>query len=483
VQTYGECGLLLLLDLVQPDVNSRCKHAGTSVGVLRALQNLFCLLGLYDDSLQQLFSRYQVFVFLSKIFPPVIILSRSTAISNSKLFNSALSTMTSNYDATDRNKGQLPATSVNDVEKQVNNPRIVWDDVDRRDGGRSHGRTARRRSRSQSRDSISSVRSRVQSVSGVPIGFRTLSIQVSESQAKAGEPPLKNSKATNDENKDYFGQLDYHLLSTKDVCDRFNVFQEQGLGQEAATVRLERDGKNSIPSPPEHMWKKIFWYVFGGFCSILWIGVIIFFICWRPLGDPNPAPYNLGLAILVLIVIFLQASFSAFQDWSTKRTMKSILDLLPSDAFVLRAGSFTKVPSTDVVAGDIVRISIGNKVPADIRLLSSSGDIRFDRSMITGEAEEVEGAVDSTDQNFLESRNISFMGTMVVNGSAVGIVLLTGKNSVMGRIAQATSGVEEAPTLIQREISRFVRIIVCLTTFLALLYVCTSSLSRNNLTC
>jgi sodium/potassium-transporting ATPase subunit alpha len=151
--------------------------------------------------------------------------------------------------------------------------------------------------------------------------------------------------------------------------------------------------------------------------------------------------------------------------------MQSILDLLPSDAFVLRSGSFVKVPSTDVVAGDIVRISIGNKVPADIRLLSSSGDIRFDRSMITGEAEEVEGAVDATDTNFLESRNISFMGTMVVNGSAVGVVLLTGKNSVMGRIAQATSGVEDKPTLIQREISRFVRIIVCLTAFLALLYV------------
>jgi sodium/potassium-transporting ATPase subunit alpha len=362
-----------------------------------------------------------------------------------------------------------PATSVADIEKQTPTPRVAWTDdaeASRRERGRIHGRTARRRSRSQSRDSISSIRSRTASVSGIPIGFRTLSIQVGESQAKASEPPLKT---TDSENKDYFGALDYHKLSTKEVCDRFNVFQEQGLSADAAATRLQRDGKNEIPSPSEHMWRKIFWYIFGGFCSVLWVGVIIFFICWRPLGDPNPAPYNLGLAILVLIVIFLQASFSAFQDWSTKRTMQSILDLLPSDAFILRSGAFVKVPSTDVVAGDIVRISIGNKVPADLRLLSSSGDIRFDRSMITGEAEEVEGAVDSTDPNFLESRNISFMGTMVVNGSAVGIVLLTGKNSVMGRIALATSGVKEAPTLIQREISRFVRIIVCMTMALALL--------------
>lgn len=112
---------------------------------------------------------------------------------------------------------------------------------------------------------------------------------------------------------------------------------------------------------------------------------------------------------------------------------------------------------------------MGNKVPADLRLLSHSGDIRFDKSMLTGESEEVEGAVDFTDPNFLESRNIALMGTMVVNGSGTGIVVLTGHRTVMGRIAQAMGNVEEIPTLIQQEISRFVRIIVCLTIFLALL--------------
>lgn len=377
--------------------------------------------------------------------------------------------VSSKGNVTDEHEETAPTRDVNDVEKQERTPHIVWEDVDHHARGRSDGRGIRRPSRSRSQGSISSVRSRAHSVSGIPIEFRTLSIQVAESKAKAKEPPLKHDDDTKNENTNYFEQLDYHILSAKSVCDRFNVFQEQGLSKEAAATRLERDGKNAIPSPPEHMWRKIFWYVFGGFCSVLWIGVIIFFICWRPLGDPNPQAYNLGLAILVLIVILLQACFSAFQDWSTKRTMQSILDLLPSDAMVMREGSFVKVPSTDLVAGDIVRISIGDKVPADMRLLTSSGDVRFDRSMITGEAEEIDGALDSTDENFLESRNIAFMGTMVVNGSAVGIVVLTGKNSVMGRIAQATSGVEDEPTLIQREISRFVYIIVCLTIFLALL--------------
>jgi len=181
--------------------------------------------------------------------------------------------------------------------------------------------------------------------------------------------------------------------------------------------------------------------------------VIIFFICWKPLGNPNPQAYNLGLAILVLIVIFLQACFSAFQDWSTGRTMNAILDLLPADALVIRGGQTTKVPSTDLVIGDIVKISIGNKVPADIRLLATSGDVRFDKSMLTGESDEIEGAVDSTDKNFLESRNIGLMGTMVTNGSATGIVVLTGKNTCMGRISSAMAGAKEQTTLIQMEIN------------------------------
>lgn len=149
--------------------------------------------------------------------------------------------------------------------------------------------------------------------------------------------------------------------------------------------------------------------------------------------------------------------------------MKSILNLLPAETVVVRDGEARKVGTTDLVVGDIVKITIGNKVPADIRLLSTSGDVRFDRSMLTGESEEVEGSTNMTDKNFLETRNIALMGTMVTNGSATGVVILSGGNTVMGRIAYATTSIKDEPTHIQREISRFVRIIVCLTVILACL--------------
>ena len=324
-----------------------------------------------------------------------------------------------------------------------------------------------------SQGSISSTRSRIVTSpnSGVPIEYRTLSIQVAESRQAEGDA-TGDVKAVNKTDQEYFANLEFHRLDQAQLCQQLNVASDQGLSSSSAATRLERDGKNILPQPRSNYIKKILLYLFGGFCSVLWVGVVVFFVCWQPLSNP-PSATNLALAILVIIVILLQAAFSAFQDWSTQKTMKSIVNLLPAEALVLRDGALMKLPATEIVSGDVVHLQTGNKVPADMRLINHSGDIRFDRSILTGEPEEIEGAVDMTDDNFLESRNIAPMGTMVVNGNGVGIVVLTGSKSVMGRIAQATAATEERSTLIQKEIWRFVYIIIVLTVFLALLILLT----------
>ncbi|EGX95017.1 Na/K ATPase alpha 1 subunit, putative [Cordyceps militaris CM01] len=354
--------------------------------------------------------------------------------------------------------------------------------------GRGRDETSRSRSRggqprrSLSRGSNLSRRSELPSspYTGIQIEYRTLSINVAESRAIDTEETSADLKAAaaatgvakDKADQDYFAQLTYHHLSTDQITQQLNVSRRDGLSASMAAHRQQRDGLNTLPRAKTNYWKKVLGYVFGGFCSVLWVGVVIFFLCWRPLSSP-PSIVNLALAILVLIVIALQAGFSAFQDWSTQRTMKSITDLLPAEALVVRDGQTVRIAAAELVAGDIVQLQIGNKVPADLRILSHSGDIRFDRSVLTGESDEVEGAVDGTDPSFLESRNIALMGTLVVNGSGVGVVVLTGARSVMGRIARATASTKERPTLIQREISRFVGIIVALTVVLALLILLT----------
>lgn len=338
-----------------------------------------------------------------------------------------------------------------------------------RPGRRTSRSLSRHRSRSLSRSS--SHRAPASPYSDLQITFRTLSIHVSESQAQHDpSADLKDTTASSADDSDtnYFNSLPFHSLPVQPLLQRLNVSLTSGLSSTSAASRLQRNGKNALPAAKTNYTRKLLGYVFGGFCSVLWVGVIIFFLCWRPLSDP-PSATNLALAILVMIVIALQAGFSAFQDWSTQRTMKAILALLPDETLVLRDGVVQGVKASELVVGDVVQLKTGSRVPADVRIVTCSADMRFDRSVLTGEADEVEATVDKTDESFLESRNIALMGSMVVNGSGVGVVVLTGARTAMGRVSVAANKEGERPTLIQREIWRFVRIIVCLTVVLALL--------------
>ncbi|PFH60011.1 hypothetical protein XA68_11564 [Ophiocordyceps unilateralis] len=364
-----------------------------------------------------------------------------------------------------------------DVEKERGRAIFFDDDAvsargRRGDGGGAGRSLSQSRFRSRSRGSS---RSRAglpapSPYSGVQIEYRSLSMHVAESTRVNNLDNNNNKSQTTTDKEDhdaYFAGLTYHKLSPDDLCQQLNVSRTAGLSDDAAARRLTRDGRNALPRAKSNYMAKLAGYLFGGFCSVLWLGVIIFFLCWKPLSNP-PSGTNLALALLVLVVIFLQAGFAAFQDWSTRRTMRAIVDLLPAEALVLREGRREKRDAAQLVAGDVVILRMGDKVPADLRLLSHSGDLRFDRSVLTGEPDEIEAAVDATDANILESRNMALMGTLVVNGSGEAVVVLTGSRSVMGRIAKATAAAGQGSTLIQREVWRFVRIIVGLTVVLAL---------------
>jgi sodium/potassium-transporting ATPase subunit alpha len=80
----------------------------------------------------------------------------------------------------------------------------------------------------------------------------------------------------------------------------------------------------------------------------------------------------------------------------------SLYNLLPSEVNVLRAGRFNPVPASELVPGDVVQISAGSKVPADLRLFEVSGDLKFNKSVLTGDAKAVKTSVDRTSVNFLE---------------------------------------------------------------------------------
>ncbi|KAG6872279.1 hypothetical protein C0995_011316 [Termitomyces sp. Mi166 len=303
----------------------------------------------------------------------------------------------------------------------------------------------------------------------LPIRFRTVSIQVTESHhsGKLEDDVVQHSDKLKDDVINFFDQLTFHNVSVKELCGMLDTAPDRGLDDIAAARNIQRDGKNTIAQAKPKYVRRLLGHIFGGFCSILWVGVIIFFICWRPLSNP-PSPTNLALAILLILNNLTHAAFSAFQDWSTSRIMNSILDLLPSECVVIREGKTIKMPASELAVGDIVLLHVGNRVSADMRLIETSGDVRFDRAVLTGESEEIEGNIDSLGETFLEAPNIALMGTHVTNGHAKGVVVLTGFRTVMGRISKLTNSTKIQPTLIQQEIKRFIGIILLCTIILAL---------------
>jgi sodium/potassium-transporting ATPase subunit alpha len=124
-------------------------------------------------------------------------------------------------------------------------------------------------------------------------------------------------------------------------------------------------------------------YLFGGFGTILLGGGILVFIAWKPLGDP-PAEANLALALVLIVVWVINAAFNAWQDWSSSRVMASITTMLPDQCIVTRDNNPAYLSALDLVPGDLIQIKQGNKLPADVRLIQTSADAKFDRSILTG---------------------------------------------------------------------------------------------------
>ncbi|KAL7276120.1 hypothetical protein RUND412_000910 [Rhizina undulata] len=317
----------------------------------------------------------------------------------------------------------------------------------------------RRRGSNASTMSIRTYRSNRGSINPqtIPIEYRTLSIQVGEAEqekkvtAKAGAA-------------EELSQVVWHQLSPAELCERFNTNLRTGLSQEQIPTLLAKYGENKPTPPPNRTLRKLFIYFFGGFGALLLIAGILCLIAWRPLGKP-PAPANLALGVVLILVFFIQAGFNAWQDWSSSRVMASISTMLPDNCLTLRDGVQSETAARFLVPGDVIYIRQGNKIPVDLRLTQVSSDLKFDRSVLTGESKPLPGTVESTDDNFLETRCIALQGTHCVSGSAIGICVDTGDRTVFGRIAALSSRPRKGMTTLQLEIFRFIMVVI---TFVAI---------------
>lgn len=294
-----------------------------------------------------------------------------------------------------------------------------------------------------------SIRERVQPEVVLPATYRTISHNVDNDIETGHHLDGAPSK---------FVGVNFHTDEPTDIATQLESDLQRGLDHVDYALKFKKYGPNVQSKPPGQLLKKVFMYFFGGFGALLLVGGILCIICWKPLGNPDPAVANLVLGVILLCVFLLQAIFNFFQDFSSSRVMSSINNMIPLEAMVLRSGQIETLESRELVPGDIIQFTTGAKIPADVRIVEASADLTFDRSILTGESKPIAATAlsDAKNSNYLESPCIGMQGTFVTSGSGKGIVVNTGDNTIFGTIAKLTSQPKKGLTPMQWEILRFV---------------------------
>jgi P-type Ca2+ transporter type 2C len=246
---------------------------------------------------------------------------------------------------------------------------------------------------------------------------------------------------------------EFHKLRPSEVLQSLQT-SPQGLSSAEAARRLERFGRNVIRSARK---KPLYLKLLANFTHLmailLWAAGAMAFVGGMP---------ELGWAIWCVVVI--NAAFSFWQEFRAERAVEALRRLLPPQATVVRDGEERLVMAEELVPGDIMVVTEGDKISADGRVVEES-ELRVDQSTLSGESHPARKTADPIQQQSLsrtELPNLVFAGTTAASGSGRAVVIATGMETEFGRIAHLTTGTEEAPSPLQLEINRMTRLVTYL---------------------
>jgi sodium/potassium-transporting ATPase subunit alpha len=258
--------------------------------------------------------------------------------------------------------------------------------------------------------------------------------------------------------------LQEHLHSLQELADTFGTHidleapvKSRGLTSVAAGELLAAGGPN-ILTPPHRV---PLWLLFLlQFCNLLIILLLVASLLSFILFTIQPAEYShLYLAVILLAVVLLTCWETYSQEAAADNLMEKFRALVPAHCMVVRDGLTHSVPAETVVPGDLLLLGSGGKVSADCRVVSCDSML-VNQSMITGESEAVEVREIAASTNPLEARNLLFNGSLVVEGSALAVVIRTGDATLVGTIVELTSTSTKGASTLRCELDYFVNILL-----------------------
>jgi Ca2+-transporting ATPase len=228
----------------------------------------------------------------------------------------------------------------------------------------------------------------------------------------------------------------------------------QGLSNTEAEHRLRKYGPNSLTEKEQLKWYKILFSQLKSpliYLLILAGGVTFLLHVYKD-------------SFVIFLAVISNALIGFFQEFHAERSMQALKKLLIIKTVVLRDDTEEEISSEKVVQGDIILLTAGSKVPADMRLIEAN-DLTIDESMLTGESVPVIKEIHTFHKENVslgDQKNMAFAGTSVVRGQGKGVVVATGDNTVLGKIASEVETVEKTLTPLQIKMNGFARFIAIL---------------------
>ena len=242
------------------------------------------------------------------------------------------------------------------------------------------------------------------------------------------------------------------FLTNEQVLDYFAVEFSEGLIPGEAGSRLKEEGPNLLQEGQGRSLLGTFVDQFKDFMVLILLGAT--FVSGL-LGEYTDA-------ITIIIIVVVNAFLGFFQEYRAEKSLAALKQLTAPRARVVRGGEEVSIPAKDVVAGDVALLDAGDRVPADMRILSSS-NLNINESSMTGESlpvEKREGVLKEFHGNLGDYTNMAFMGTLVTSGRGKGVVVATGMDTEMGKIAHLLQEAGSEDTPLQQRLAQLGKYLV-----------------------
>ena len=250
----------------------------------------------------------------------------------------------------------------------------------------------------------------------------------------------------------------FEFAMTKSVVEVLDTLETSITGIREEQVETLRDayGENKLTKATEvPLWKKIYESIVNPFTVILLVIAVISLITNVILAKPGEEDPTTSIIIVVLVLI--SGGIRFVQELKSDKAASNLSSLIVNTATVIRDEVQQEIPIEELVVGDIIKLSAGDMLPADALLLETR-DSFIQQSSLTGESESVEKKAmwipseEESQKPVLESERFVFMGSNVVSGSALAVILVTGNDTMIGRIEKTLNTFDE-PTSFEKEMN------------------------------